>query len=100
LPASYKYIDDAEWEVVPAGGGKAFPLHETEIYLNHEDDANRTILLSLRFRDPKTGQVYEQATAAWKKSTEKGTVYYFMPGHKAGDFDYEPFVAVLIDALR
>jgi hypothetical protein len=100
LPAGYQYIDDATWDVIPAGGGMPFTMQETEVYLNHVDDADRTILLSLHYRDPKTGDVFDQATAGWRKKTEKGTVYYFMPGHKPSDFDYEPYVQVLTDALK
>ncbi len=97
LPESYKYIDDATWDVTGRDG--TFTMHDTEVYLNQNPDANRTVLLSLRYRDPKTGQTFEQATAGWVKKTGSGTVYYFMPGHYAKDFDYEPYVAVLMKAL-
>jgi len=99
LPPTYKYIDDATWDLVPVDGSAPFTMHETEIYLNHEDDADRTFLLGLRFRDPKDGQLYEQKTAAWTKKTGKGTVWYFMPGHKASDFEYEPFVQALMKSV-
>ncbi|MDE3199183.1 MAG: ThuA domain-containing protein [Acidobacteriota bacterium] len=99
LPESYKYIDDATWDVTPLDGGTPFTMHETEIYLNHELDSNRTLLLGLKYKDPKTGEVFEQKTAGWVMKTGKGTVYYFMPGHKATDFEYEPYVGVLMKAI-
>jgi hypothetical protein len=100
LPESYRYIDDATWDVLPADGGSAFTMHDTEIYLNQAPDADRKLLLSLRFHDPKTGETFEQNTAGWVKKTGAGTVYYFMPGHKPSDFEYEPYVQVLIQALK
>ena len=93
LPDTYKYIDDATWNVIPVNGDPPFTMHETEVYLNHDLDKDRTLLLKMRYND------IEQSTAGWKKNTGKGTVYYFMPGHKATDFDYEPYVRVLIGAL-
>jgi hypothetical protein len=99
LPESYRYIDDATWDAIPADGGAAFTMHETEIYLNQVPDSNRKLLLSLKFHDPKTGEDFAQDTAGWMKKTGSGTVYYFMPGHKASDFFYEPYVAVLMKAL-
>ncbi len=99
LPESYRYIDDATWDVIPADGGKPFTMHETEIYLNQVPDSNRKLLLSMKFHDPKTGEDFAQDTAGWMKKTGAGTVYYFMPGHRATDFEYEPYVAVLMKAI-
>ncbi len=100
LPTSYKYIDDMTWEIAPtaAAGGGAITMHETEIYLNHVNDSDRTVLYGLRFTDPKTAEHFEQPIAAWTRKAERGTVWYFMPGHKASDFEYEPYVAVLMKA--
>ncbi len=102
LPPAYKYIDDMTWDIVPtaATGGAPITMHETEIYLNHVDDADRTVLYGLRFTDPKTGEHFDQAIAAWTRKTERGTVWYFMPGHKASDFEYEPYVVALMKAYR
>lgn len=94
----HKYIDDAVWELVFAEGA-AFTMHHTEIYLYHQPDPDRTVLSALRFRHPKDGQLYEQNTAAWTEKTGKGTVWYFMPGHKATDFEYEPFVKLLMQSV-
>jgi hypothetical protein len=100
LPPAYKYIDDATWDVIPAaGGGAPFTMHDTEIYLNQEPDSDRTLLFSLRYRDPKTGELIEQNTAGWVKKTGAGMVYYFMPGHYPKDFEYEPYVQALMKAL-
>ncbi len=99
LPESYRYVDDATWEVIPTGRAKPFTMHETEVYLNQVPDSNRKLLLKMRFHDPKTGEDFAQDTAGWVKKAGKGTVYYFMPGHKATDFEYEPYVAVLMKAI-
>jgi hypothetical protein len=56
--------------------------------------------MDLRFHDPKDDRVYEQQTAAWMKTTDRGGVWYFMPGHKASDFEYDPFVQVLMSAVK
>ncbi len=97
----YKYIDDAEWELRSvADPGRTIALHETEIYLNQLYDDQRTFLWSLHYVEPKSGKVFDQKTAAWKKQTEKGTVYYFMPGHKASDFGYAPYVTELVKAAK
>lgn len=100
LPDKYRYIDDMTWDIVPASGGPPITMHETEIYLNHQNDGNRTVLFGLNFTDPRTGDHFEQPIAAWTRKTERGTVWYFMPGHKASDFEYEPYVAVLMTAYR
>ena len=99
LPPAYKYIDDATWDVIPTDGSASFTMHDTEVYLNQQPDANRKLLLSLRYRDPKTGELFEQNTAGWTKPAGKGVVYYFMPGHYPKDFEYEPYVRVLMEAL-
>lgn len=97
----YKYFDDADWELYRVGDPtKRIALHGTEIYLNQIYDNNRTFLWALRYTEPKSGTIFDQTTAAWKKQTEKGTVYYFMPGHRAEDFNYEPYVAELMKAAR
>jgi hypothetical protein len=100
LPRGYKYIDDATWDLVPVDDAAPFTMHETEIYLNHEDDPDRTLLMGLRYSDPKDGRLYEQQTAAWMKKTDRGVVWYFMPGHKASDFEYEPFVQLLMSSVK
>jgi hypothetical protein len=112
----YKYFDDVSWDLVALApkhpmlrglkfpktveykDGKklpAFTLEETEIYLNHVLEGPRTLLLGLRWQEPQSGKLYTQDIAAWTRPLGKGRVSYFMPGHKARDFEL-PFYAQLI----
>lgn len=69
-------------------------MRDTEVYLNQVVDASRTPLFDIRY-----GEI-RQNTGGWTKKTDKGTVWYFMPGHKPTDFEYEPYVRALMKALR
>jgi hypothetical protein len=112
----YKYFDNATWDLValapkhPMLKGLTFPktveykdgkklpaytLESTEIYLNHVLEGPRTLLLGLRYQEPTSGKLFTQDIAAWTKPLGKGRVSYFMPGHKATDFEL-PFYAQLI----
>jgi hypothetical protein len=116
----YKYIDDATWDLVNLApghpllkgvpfpktveytGGKKLPamtLEKTEIYLNHVLAGPRTVLLGLRFQDPQTGKLFLQDSAAWTKPLGKGQVTYFMPGHKATDFDIPSYAQLIANAV-
>jgi hypothetical protein len=115
----YKYFDNVAWDVVnlapghpvmrgvkfgapvPYSDGKSHPalqLPQTEIYLNHLLDGPRTVLLGLRFVDQQTGRLYLQDTAAWTRPLGKGQVWYFMPGHKATDFEDPGYAQMLANA--
>lgn len=76
-----------------------FELHHTEAYINHVFQGPRTILLGMKCTDPKTGQVYMQDTGGWYKKVGKGTVFYFMPGHNAFDFDNVVYAQILANSL-
>jgi hypothetical protein len=116
----YKYFDDATWDLVAlaphhpilkgvkfprtvsyAAGKKlpALPLDGTEIYLNHVLAGPRTVLLGLRWEEPQSGKLYTQDTAAWVKPLGQGQVSYFMPGHKATDFERPDYAQMLANAL-
>jgi hypothetical protein len=116
----YKYIDDATWDVVnlapghPITRGIKFPkeiayrdgkkhpgltLDGTEIYLNHALEGPRTVLLGLRYQDPKSSKLYEQDTAAWTRPLGKGRVTYFMPGHKKTDFENPVYAQLIANAV-
>ncbi len=94
LPPEYKYIDDATWDMIPVDGSAPFTMKDTEVYLNQAPDSDRTRLFDIRYQQTR------QSTGGWTKKTGKGTVSYFMPGHKASDFAFEPYVQVLMKALR
>jgi type 1 glutamine amidotransferase len=103
----YKYIDPARWEIVNLApenpvtkGVSRIEVEDSEIYLNHVLSGDRTTLLGIRFTDPKTGRLYEQPTAGWHKKTGRGGVFYFMPGHRASDFENPVYARVLANAVR
>jgi hypothetical protein len=116
----YKYIDDANWDLVALApkhpilvgvkfpktvaytGGKklpALPLDGTEIYLNHVLAGPRTVLLGLRYEEPKSGKLFTQDIAAWVKPLGKGQVAYFMPGHKKTDFERPDYAQMIANAI-
>lgn len=103
----YKYFDPADFELVneapshPVMKGAPAELQfwESEIYLNHEVTPNHTILLSIRYTDPKSGLTYQQPTGGWYMKTGKGDVFYFMAGHKATDFEDPAYAQILANAV-
>jgi hypothetical protein len=116
----YKYIDDATWDLVNLApghpilrgvkfpktvaytGGKKLPaltLEGTEIYLNQVLEGPRTLLLGLRYDEPKSGKLFTQDTAAWTKPLGKGRISYFMPGHKKTDFDLPAYAQMIANAV-
>ncbi len=84
---------------LPHGDVPGFRLNESEVYLNHVLDQNRTLLMGVKFTDEKSGTVYMQAHAGWIKSTGKGTVIYLMPGHTKRDFENPTYGRIVLNAL-
>ena len=88
----------------PAGGGErmlpgtTFP--DTEVYVNHVLSGEHTLLLGLKYIDAKTGRVYMQDTAGWMMNAGKGTVFYFMMGHRAEDFQNPTYRSLLDHAVE
>lgn len=103
----YKYFDPADFELlnrapsneVMNGIPGKIQMWETEVYLNHELKPNRTILLSIRYTEPKSGITYEQPTGGWYMKAGKGDVFYFMAGHRASDFEQTGFAQLIANAL-
>lgn len=116
----YKWIEGVEWEMVNLAPdheittrgvrysgeaeyqGKARPAlaaPDSEVYLNHQLAGPRTVLLGLKFRDPKSGTVYEQDTAGWYRRAGKGHVMYFMAGHSVKEFHNPAYVTILANAI-
>lgn len=98
-----------EWETKVAyassdsGGGEkqypAFTLRGTEVYLNHVFTAPRTMLLGLKYTDPKTGKTYMQDRAGWYKRAGKGWLLYFMPGHSVNEFSNAAYLRIVLNAV-
>ena len=88
----------------PAGGGErmlpgtSFP--DTEVYVNHVLTGQRALLLGMKYTDAKTGKVYMQDTAGWMLPTGKGTVFYFMMGHRFEDFQNAAYRRLLSNAVE
>ncbi len=117
----YKYLDPVVMEVVnlaprefitthnvaydrkvryrDQGELPGFRLENTEVYLNHVLTAPRTVLLGLKFTDPKSGQTYMQDSAGWYMKAGQGWVMYFMAGHSARDFENPAYAQILVNAL-
>lgn len=116
----YKWIEGVEWEIVnlaPKDGittrgvdypakvdykGRprpGFKVDDSEVYLNHHLSGPRTILLGLKFKDPKTGVEYQQDTAGWYRPAGKGWVMYFMAGHSVKEFGNPAYIRILVNAI-
>jgi hypothetical protein len=83
-------------------GGKehpAFVMEQTEVYVNHVLEGPRTILFGLHYAHAKTGQTFDQDTAGWYRRTGRGEAYYFMPGHRATDFENPWYAQVLANVV-
>jgi hypothetical protein len=116
----YKYFDPVTFEVVNiapdslitskdvrwdhkveynGASRDAFTAPDTEIYLNHRLIGERTPLLGVKWKDPKSGREFMQDTGGWSRKVGKGTVYYFMVGHNARDFEIPAYAQILTNAL-
>lgn len=76
-----------------------FTLDGTEVYLNHVLEGPHTLLMGLKYTDLKTGKLWMQETAGWFKSAGKGSVFYFMPGHRAEDFQDPSYGRIVANAV-
>ena len=124
----YKWLDPVDWQVVnlaprdhvtshrvkyaaritykssdTPGREKRYPglaFENSEVYLNHVYTEPRTILMGLKYRDPKSGVTYMQDRAAWYKKAGQGLVMYFMPGHSAREFEDPAYAQILLNAVQ
>jgi hypothetical protein len=76
-----------------------FTLHHSEVYLNHVHVEPRTLLMGLKFTDPKSGLSYSQERAGWLKSAGKGWIVYLMPGHTVKDFEDPAYGQIVVNAV-
>ena len=82
-----------------AASRPAFTLRDTEVYLNHVLKGPHTILMALRYADAKTGRLWVQETAGWRRRAGEGWVFYFMPGHTLHDFENPVYGRVVMNAI-
>lgn len=78
----------------------ATTLADTEVYVNHVLTGGQTVLLGMSYTDAKTGKLYQQNTGAWTMPTGRGTVFYFMAGHRAEDFQNPVYRHMLDNAVE
>jgi hypothetical protein len=121
----YKWIEGVTWELVNlntnhfimtnriqyparvpystsarAGGGlPGFKLEHSEVYLNHVHLEPRTLLMGLKFLEPKSGVAYSQERAGWIKPSGKGWIIYLMPGHTVKDFEHPVYGQIVVNAV-
>jgi len=76
-----------------------FTLHESEVYLNHLLKGERTLLLGLKYKDAKTGKAWAQSHAGWYRTSGKGWIYYFLPGHSIREFQHPAYLRILLNAV-
>lgn len=102
-PGHFLTTNQVAWPTNISFGGEERPgisFHDSEVYLNHTLALGpRTTLLGLRYRDAKTGRVWEQRTAGWEKPAGKGRVVYLMPGHSIREFQEPAFVRLVLNAV-
>jgi hypothetical protein len=84
---------------LPRGDLAGFKLNESEAYLNHVLDPNRTFLMGLKYTDDKSGTTFMQSHAGWIKTAGKGTVIYLMPGHTKHDFENPAYGRIVLNAF-
>ncbi len=96
-----KYPEKAAFETegFPKKDYPAFSVTDTEVYLNHVFTGPRTTLLGIKYVEKKSGKTYMQPTAGWYQPAEKGTVMYFMLGHRAVDFENPVYAQILANAV-
>ena len=97
-----KYPKKTAYTSTGSGGEKQYPafeLTETEVFINHVFEGERTILLGIKVREPKSGTLYTQDRGGWYKKAEKGSVFYFMPGHTGREFEDPTYSQILVNAL-
>jgi len=98
-----RYDKKVQYASNGTGGEKgydSFSVPSSEVYLNHQFDGPRTKLLGFKWTEPKSGRTYMQDTAGWHMAAGKGSVYYFMVGHSAPDFEIPAYAQILSNALR
>jgi hypothetical protein len=76
-----------------------FELDDTEVYLNHVFSGERTILLGVKFKEPKSGALYMQDTGGWYRPAGKGWVFYFMAGHSVHEFENSSYSQIVVNAI-
>jgi len=76
-------------------------LFDTEGYINHTftDGREKTVLCGIKFQDPKNKEWYMQDRGAWYKPHGKGTIFYFMPGHRVSDYENKSVAQMILNAI-
>ena len=74
---------------------------DSEVFINHKfiDGREKTVLCGIVYRDAETGKTYMQDRGAWIKKQGKGTIFYFMPGHAASDYQNNNIAQIILNAI-
>jgi hypothetical protein len=98
-----QYAEKTAYTSTELGGGEkqypAFELKDTEVFINHKLQDERTILLGIKVREPKFGTLYMQDSGGWYKKTGKGSVFYFMPGHTGHEFEDSAYSQIVVNSV-
>jgi len=86
----------------PAVTFPAWPLKNTEVFINHQfiDGAEKTVLFAFHFKHPESGKIYTQDRGGWYKQTGAGYTFYFMPGHTDADFKTAQYPQIILNSVN
>ena len=73
----------------------------TEFFRNQHiaDGREKTVLFGSRCEVADTGEIVMQDRGGWFKRTGSGWLFYFQPGHVAGDFETRAYLQILHNCL-
>jgi hypothetical protein len=79
----------------------AMIIEDSEVYLNHKftDGREKVVLLGVKFYDKRNGTLFMQDRGAWIKTSGKGQIVYFQPGHSAAEFQNLNFSQMILNAI-
>jgi hypothetical protein len=102
-PKDWITTHDVHWESRAEYRGEdrdAIELPSTEAYVNQVLEGPRTVLLGMKFHEPKSAVTYTQDTGGWYKKAGKGWVMYFMAGHSGKEFEDPAYAQILVNAVN
>lgn len=91
---AFKGAASAREEALPG-----FTLTDSEVYVNHQLEGPRTVLLGFKYTDAKSGATYMQSHAGWCRPSGKGWIVYLQPGHGLADLNHPTFERILLNAI-
>jgi type 1 glutamine amidotransferase len=86
----------------PAKQRDCVDFPDSEVYINHTfaDAKDRTVLYGFVCRHAKLGEkTWMQDRGGWLKKSDKGWIFYFMPGHTVAELENPIFQQVILNCL-